>query len=46
MNLQFGNFPIKEDGQTNVYTILAKGSFKNGRDKYATVVGYSYLYFI
>lgn len=40
MNLQFGNFPIKEDGQTNIYTILAKGSFKNGRDKYATVVGY------
>lgn len=40
MNLQFGNFPVKADGSTNVYTILTKGSFRNGRDKYATVVGY------
>ncbi|WP_071026191.1 hypothetical protein [Peptoniphilus raoultii] len=40
INLQYGNFPIKEDGNPNIYTVLAKGSFKNGRDRYATVVGF------
>ncbi|MDO5041445.1 MAG: hypothetical protein Q4D95_05080 [Peptoniphilus sp.] len=40
MNLYLGAFPqVQEKENSLIYTISAKNAFKNGKDKYGTVVG-------